>query len=67
MRVPWRFSDPIPLPYVTQDNTPPGSISKLGYSAPSKIPMPADTFSDGCQRGLSNDTLFDIDIDSDVE
>ena len=49
-----------PLPYVTQDNTPPGPrFSKLGYSAPSTIPIPTDTFSENyycCRRDFYNDT-----------
>ena len=39
----------------------------LGYSAPSTIPTPNDTFSESCRRDLSNDALFGADTLVDVE
>ena len=39
----------------------------LGYSAPSTILIPNDTFSESCRRDLSNDALFGIDTVFDVE
>ena len=38
-----------------------GRFSKIGYSAPSAIPTPTGTFSEICQSGISNDTLFGAD------
>ena len=39
----------------------------LGYSAPSTILIPNDTFSESCCRDLSNDALFGADTLVDVE
>ena len=47
------------LPYMTQDTTPPPNrFLKLGYSAPSVIPIPNHTFSESCSRDLSNGALI---------
>ena len=46
---------------MTQDTTPPGRFSKLGYSAQSMIPVPNDSSSESCRWNLSNDTLFGAD------
>ena len=39
----------------------------LGYSEPSTIPTPNDTFSESCCRDLSKDALFGTDTLADVE
>ena len=39
----------------------------LGYSAPSTILVPNDTFSESCRRDISNDALFGADTLVDVE
>ena len=39
----------------------------LGYSVPSTIIIPNDTFSESCCRDLSNDALFEADTLVDVE
>ena len=39
----------------------------LGYSAPSTVLIPNDTFSESCCRDLANDALFGADPLVDVE
>ena len=51
----------------TRYHTPLGRFSKLGYSAPSAIPVPNDTLWGNCRRDLSNHTLFGSDAPFDVE
>ena len=40
---------------------------KIGYSAPSTVPIPNDAFSESCRQDLSSDTLYGTYILVDVE
>ena len=40
---------------------------KIGYSAPSTVPIPNDTFSESCRQDLSSDNLYGTYIFVDVE
>ena len=52
---------------MTQDNTPPGPIFKTRLLRTQHDSNTNRHASESCLRDLPNDTLFDIDIDYDVE